>query len=181
MRPITAHIALFSLLAFHLSSCSSGSSDQVAAAKAEAGPCDANFTARVQGQADFKACGAYAFTSMVYPTIIGNDSKSWITIGFHTKDRGAIVPGTYTITNGVVVPEAQGFAVNFVYKEGSSALDHTFLSRSGTLTLTMADGDHYKGTFTGTSTRMEGEKDARELDASFNVYFDETKSVGKRK
>ena len=137
--------------------------------------------ATVSGQEDFKACGAYAYTALGYPAIIGNDGKSWITVGFLTKDRGALIPGTYTITNGAVVPAGQGFPVNFVYKEGSSALDHTFAAQSGTLELTIADGNRYKGTFQGSTSRMQGEKDVRELSGSFDVVFDDTKSVGKRK
>jgi hypothetical protein len=149
----------------------------VAASIVEAGPCNANLTATVQGQVDFNACGAYAFTSLGFPTIIGNDGKSWITFGFMTTERNAVVPGTYTITDGAIVPDSQGFAVNFVYKAGSSSLDHTFLSQSGTLELTMADGGHYQGTFNGTATIMEGKKDTRELSGAFDVVFDERKKV----
>jgi len=181
MRPITSHTALFGLLAFHLASCSSGSAEKMDLAIASAGPSDANLTATVKDQPDFNACGAYAYTSMGYTSIIGNDDKSWITIGFLTKDRSAIVPGTFVISNGALIPAGQGFAVDFVYKEGSSALEHTFLSRSGTLTLTVADGDHYKGSFSGPCTRMKGEKDVREVSGAFDVLFDETKSLGKRK
>lgn len=181
MRPIMNCTALLGFAAILLSSCSTGRPDQVVATIAEAGICDANLTATVQGQADFKACGAYAFTSLGFPTIIGKDGKSWITLGFIATDRSAVVPGTYTITNGTILPLGQGFAVDFVYKEGSSALDHTFLSQSGTLELTVADGGHYKGTFNGTATIMEGEKDARQLSGVFDVRFEESKATGKLK
>ncbi|MBP7449369.1 MAG: hypothetical protein KA817_05005 [Flavobacteriales bacterium] len=181
MRAIIIRTALLGFAAIHLSSCSSGSPDQVVATIAEAGICDANLTATVQGQADFRACGAYAFTSLGFPTIIGKDGKSWITLGFLTTDRSAVVPGTYTITNGAILPAGQGFAVDFVYKEGSTTLDHTFLSQNGTLELTVADGGHYKGTFRGSAKRMEGEKDARELAGVFDVRFEESKATGKLK
>ena len=178
MRPITAHVALFSLLTLHLSSCSSGSSGQVAAAIAEVGPCDANFTATVQGQADFKACGAYAYTAIGYFSVIGQSGNSWITMTLFTKDRKAVVPGTYAITNGIIVPEGQAFGCGLAYKEGSADLEHTFNSRSGTLELSAVEGDHYKGSFTVSCTRMKGEKDARELSGSFDVMFDPAKAVG---
>ena len=145
------------------------------------GSCAANFTATIKEQKDFNACGAYAYTAMGYPSIIGNDGKNWITIGFMTKDMGAVIPGTYTITNGASLPSGQGFAVNFVYKEGSSALDHTFASQSGTLELSVADGSHFKGTFIGSTTRMEGEKDTRELSGTFDVAFDDARSVRLKK
>lgn len=179
MRTITTLTAALAMLTMHMVSCSSSNADPGAVAAAQ--PCDANFTAAVKGQSDFRACGAYAYTAMGYPAIIGNDGKSWITIGFMTKEMGAVVPGTYTITDGANIPAGQGFAVNFVYKEGSSALDHTFASQSGTLDLSVADGSHFRGTFTGSTMRMDGEKDTRELSGSFDMMFDETKSVGKKK
>lgn len=174
-------IATLMIVAFPLCSCSSDSDGYVADAAAAVAGCDPNFSSNVIGKSDFKACDAYAYTAMGYPAIIGNDGKSWITIGFMTKEMGAVVPGTYTITDGANIPAGQGFAVNFVYKEGSSALDHTFASQSGTLDLSVADGSHFRGTFTGSTMRMDGEKDTRELSGSFDVMFDETKSVGKKK
>jgi hypothetical protein len=94
-----------------------------------------------------------------------------------TKDRSAVIPGTYSISNGAFTPTDQAFAVNFAYKEGAFTLDHTFASQSGSLELTVADGHRYKGSFTATATRLEGQKDLRELSGTFDVMFDETKEV----
>ncbi len=167
----TSHSAL--LLAILLTRCGSP------IANSEVVPClSPNLTATVQGQADFKACGAYAYTAMGYFSVIGQSGNSWITMTLFTKDRSALVPGTYAITNGIIVPEGQAFGCGLGYKEGSSDLEHTFSSRSGTLELSAVDGDHYKGSFTVSCTRVKGEKDARELSGSFDVMFDPARAVG---
>lgn len=178
MRTITISASILATIAIHLASCSSGSADHVATSAKGKGPCDMNLTATIRDGPDFNACGAYAYLSMGFTAIIGNDDKSWVTIGFLTKDRSTVVSGTYTVTNGAVVPEGQGFAVNFVYKEGSSALDHTYASQSGTLELSVADGEHYKGSFHGTTRCMQGEKDTREITGTFDVRFDAGRAVG---
>lgn len=129
-----------------------------------------NFTASVSGIANFSACGAYAYEVMNTYAIIGNSNNDWITIGFLTDDQSKIVPGTYQVNNGVTLPVGQSFLVDVVYKEDGTDLAHTYLSVSGTLVLTEASSNHYKGTFTSSVKQMQG-SDTRTLNASFDVNY----------
>ncbi|MBK6884961.1 MAG: hypothetical protein IPH05_18955 [Flavobacteriales bacterium] len=76
MRPIMNCTALLGFAAILLASCPTGRPDQVVATIAEAGICDANLTATVQGQADFKALWCIRLYLVGFPTIIGKDGKA---------------------------------------------------------------------------------------------------------
>lgn len=129
-----------------------------------------NFSASVNKNANFNACGAYAYGVMNTYAIIGNSDNDWITIGFLTSDKSKIVPGTYKVNNGATLPSGQAFMVDIVYKEDATDLAHTYLSVSGTLVLTEASGTRYKGTFTTSALQMQGGA-TRTVDASFDVNF----------
>ena len=136
-----------------------------------------NMTATA-GNTAFKACGAYAYTIDVLGDIsigiLGQiDAGNLIGFSFTTPDRFAITPGTYQITNGIgASPAGQPCRVNFVYKEGGTALSNSFNSQSGVLYLTQADGTNFAGTFNGTAKRAAGSPDIITVTGgSFNVTF----------
>ena len=135
-------------------------------------PClDPNFTATIEGDADFSACGAYAYKVLWSHAILGESGNRWITLGFNTKDKAAIVPGTYKITDGASVPKGQAFSVNFVYKIVHADKSQTnCASTDGTLILTEADGDRFKGSFSAATKEMEGEG-TRKIEGEFDVRF----------
>lgn len=135
-------------------------------------PClDPNFTATIEGDADFRACGAYAYKVLWSHAILGESGNRWITLGFNTKDKAAIVPGTYKITDGASVPKGQAFSVNFVYKIVHADKSQTnFASTDGTLILTEVDGEHFKGSFSAATKEMEGEA-TRDIKGEFDVRF----------
>lgn len=132
---------------------------------------DPNFTATVNGNASFGACGAYAYPVMKAYAIIGKSNNDWITIGFLTNKQNTIAIGTYQVNNGATVPAGQPFAIDIVYKEGSSDLSHTYLSESGTIQLTEVSSKNYKGIFTASLKQMKGGSEMRTISATFNVNY----------
>lgn len=124
-------------------------------------------TATVNGNRSFKSCDADAHTVYSFLNYFGTSGTDIMGIGFSGSPK-QIVPGTYKITKPGLAPPGQKWNICGIYYLNGSTLKYQYQSISGTITLTVANGKNYKGTF-----EMDvQQKDSKEILHITNGKFD---------
>lgn len=132
-----------------------------------------NVSANISGT-NYAACNGYATTLELlgydyFQVTSMIDLNNSLSFAFNTGDLSVIEPGSYTITNGVGPHYPTGdLQVDLVYLGGGK----NYLSQSGTLNFTIADGNHYKGTFSASLRNSSPPNDIINVtNGSFDVTY----------
>lgn len=124
-------------------------------------------TATVNGNRSFKSCDADAHTVLSWLNYYGTSGKDIIGFNFSCSPK-EIKPGSYKIIKGIEKSKSQKWSINAIYYQNGSSLKHQYQSIRGTITLTVADGKNYKGTF----DMDVQQKDTKEILHITNGKFD---------
>lgn len=103
-------------------------------------------SATVNGNRFFKSCDADAHSVLSWLNFYGTSDRDIIGFNF-TGSPKQIVPGTYKIIKAGETTPDQKWNVNAVYYLNGSTVKKQYQSIIGSITITVADGKHYKGTF----------------------------------
>lgn len=132
--------------------------------------------ATINGNRAFRSCDADAHLIVSMFNIYGTSNKDIIGINFMTS-LNETLPGTYVITKAGEKTKGQKFGVNFVYYLNGSTIKDRYESVSGTVTFTIADGKHFKGTFSGLAKQKESKAAVQITNGTFDLYYNPAGNV----
>lgn len=134
-------------------------------------------SATINSNRSFKSCDADAHSLLSWLNFYGTSGKDIIGFNF-TGSPKQIVPGTYKIIKAGDTTSGQKWNVNAIFYLNGSTVKKQYQSISGTITISVADGKYYKGTF-----QMDvQQKDTKEILHITNGKFDlEYHEVSNRK
>lgn len=103
-------------------------------------------SATINSNRSFKSCDADAHSLLSWLNFYGTSGKDIIGFNF-TGSPKQIVPGTYKIIKAGDTTSGQKWNVNAIFYLNGSTVKKQYQSISGTITISVADGKYYKGTF----------------------------------
>lgn len=127
-------------------------------------------TATVNGNRYFKTCAGDAHVLYSNLNFFAKGEEDMIGLNFNTGINN-VKPGTYKITQAALKTPGQDFVVNGGYFLQGDMPKNNHQCTEGTITLTIADGQHFKGTFEMTCQQKDSKEIIKVTDGTFELVY----------